>query len=248
MTAPLERIVGLSGCSADPAESARLDEATADRVPTGMRPAAALRSEAGRSMSRRGLLLGAAALGLVRPAPASALECDAREREYFSNRTLTDQDGRAVRFYDDVLRGRTVLIGWIFTSCPDACPLLAARCLSIADAAAGRGPAPHLVHLTTDPKRDRPERLKAWAARFGSYPEWTLLTGTAADLRDVARRLGQAVDEERPDKHTTLLIGGNVAARRWARIRPDMPPEAAGLQLADLAAAPAVADSRLCPG
>ena len=90
--------------------------------------------------------------------------------------------------------------------------------------------------------------MKAWAARFGAYPEWTLLTGAPADLRDVARRLGQAVDEERPDRHTTLLIAGNVAARRWARIRPDMPPDAAGLQLADLAAAPAVADARLCLG
>ena len=198
-------------------------------------------------LSRRGLVAGAAALGFARP--AAALECDARERDYFSNRVLTDQDGRAVRFYDDVLRGRTVLIGWIFTSCPDACPLLAARCLSIADAAAARGGAgPHLVHLTTDPKRDKPERLKAWAARFGGYADWTLLTGAPADLRDVARRLGQAVDEERPDRHTTLLIAGNVPARRWARIRPDMPPEAAGLQLADLAAAPAVADARLCPG
>lgn len=200
-----------------------------------------------RVLSRRGLLAGAAAFGLART--AAALECDTREREYFSNRVLTDQDGRSVRFYDDVLRGRTVLIGWIFTSCPDACPLLAARCLAIADAAAAHGGAgPHLVHLTTDPRRDRPERLKAWAARFGASPEWTLLTGAPADLRDVARRLGQTVDEERPDRHTTLLIGGNVAARRWARIRPDMPPEAAGLQLADLASAPAVADARLCPG
>jgi cytochrome oxidase Cu insertion factor (SCO1/SenC/PrrC family) len=212
-------------------------------------------SAASPPLPRRGLLLGAAALGLARPAAAAAaataLECDARERDYFSNRVLFDQDGRAVRFYDDVLRGRTVLIGWIFTSCPDACPLLAARSLSIADAAVaarGGGAGPHLVHLTTDPRRDRPERLKAWAARFGGYAEWTLLTGAPADLRDVARRLGQAVDEERPDRHTTLLIGGNVAARRWARIRPDTPPDAAGLQLADLAAAPAVADARLCPG
>jgi cytochrome oxidase Cu insertion factor (SCO1/SenC/PrrC family) len=200
------------------------------------------------ALPRRGLLLGAAgvALGAARPA-AGALECDARERDYFSNRMLTDQAGRPVRFYDDVLRDRTVLIGWIFTSCPDACPLLAARCLSIVDGAAGRGAAPRLVHLTTDPRRDRPERLKSWAARFGSYADWTLLTGEPAELREVARRLGQAVDEERPDRHTTLLIGGNVAARRWARIRPDTPPEAAALQLADLAAAPAVADARLCP-
>ncbi|MBV1800146.1 SCO family protein [Siccirubricoccus sp. G192] len=198
-------------------------------------------------ISRRGLLLGAAGLAMARPA-AAELDCDGRERDYFTNRLLLDQEGRQVRFYDDVLRGRTVLIGWIFTSCPDACPLLAARSLEIADAAAQSGPPPRILHLTTDPRRDRPERLKAWAARFGSYADWQLLTGAAADLREVARRLGQTVDEERPDRHTTLLLAGNVPARRWTRIRPDTPAAAAGLQLAEVARAPAVADAARCAG
>jgi cytochrome oxidase Cu insertion factor (SCO1/SenC/PrrC family) len=196
-------------------------------------------------ISRRGLLAAVPALAIR---PATALDCDAREREYFSNRVLTDQGGRNVRFYDDVLRGHTVLIGWIFTACPDACPLLAARSLTIADTAVQAGVRPRLVHLTTDPRRDKPERLKAWAGRYGTYADWHLLTGTAADLRDVARRLGQTVDDAYPDRHTTLLLAGNVAARRWGRIRPDMSPEAAGAQLADLGAAPAVADSSQCVG
>ena len=203
--------------------------------------------------SRRGLVLGGAAALLAAPRlpgplRAAGLECDGREREYFSNRVLTDQDGRQVRFYDDVLRGRTVLVGWIFTSCPDACPLLAARALAIADAAASAGVPPRTVNLTTDPRRDRPERLKVWAARFGTYADWRLLTGAPADLREVAKRLGQAVDEERPDRHTTLMLAGNVPARRWAKIRPDASPEAAALQLADLATAPPVVDAARCLG
>jgi protein SCO1 len=199
-------------------------------------------------LARRALLLGTAGLAAARPLRAAELDCDARERDYFSNRVLTNQDGRPLRFYEDVLRGRTVLVGWIFTSCPDACPLLAARALAIADAAAGAGPPPRILHLTTDPRRDGPERLKAWAARFGSYADWQLLTGAPADLREVARRLGQTVDEERPDRHTTLMLAGNVPARRWAKIRPDMAPEAAGAQLADLAAAPPLVDASRCVG
>ncbi|MBB5693065.1 SCO family protein [Muricoccus pecuniae] len=199
--------------------------------------------------SRRGLLLAAPALLLgLRAAPAAALECDGRERDYFGNATLTDQEGRQVRFYDDVLRGRTVLIGWIFTSCPDACPLLAARSLEIADAAAAAGAPPRILHLTTDPRRDTPARLKSWAARFGRYEDWVLLTGTPAGLRDVARRLGQTVDEERPDRHTTLMLAGNVGARRWAKLRPDLQPAAAGAQLADLAGAPRLVDAATCAG
>jgi cytochrome oxidase Cu insertion factor (SCO1/SenC/PrrC family) len=199
-------------------------------------------------LARRGLLLATPALILAgtRATPAAALECDQRERDYFGNRLLTNQDGRQVRFYDDVLRDRTVLVGWIFTNCPDACPLLAARSLQIADVASQAGTAPRIVHLTPDPRRDRPERLKAWAARFGDYADWVLLTGAPGDLRDVARRLGQTVDEARPDQHTTLLLGGNVAARRWAKLRPDMSAEAAGAQLADFAIVPKAVDAAAC--
>lgn len=202
---------------------------------------------------RRALLLGAGALAAAagarpRPAAAAALDCDARERAWFTDRVLLDQNGRRVRFYEDVLRGRSVLIGWIYTSCRDACPLLAARSLAVADVAADNGPAPRIVHITTDPRRDRPETLKAWAARFGDYPDWVLLTGAAADLREVSRRLGQTVDEANPERHTTLLLAGNVSARRWTKLRPDLPPEAVGAMLADVAAAPAVADAAACTG
>ncbi|MBO1075017.1 SCO family protein [Roseomonas marmotae] len=199
--------------------------------------------------ARRALLLAAPALLLgLRAAPAAALDCDDREREYFSNRVLTDQEGAKRRFYDDVLRGHSVLIGWIFTSCPDACPLLAARSLAIAEQAAQAGGSPRIVHLTTDPNRDQPAKLKSWAAKFGDYADWVLLTGTPGDLRHVAQRLGQTVDEARPDRHTTLMLAGNVPARRWVKLRPDMQAEAAGLQLADLAAAPVVSDARACTG
>lgn len=194
-------------------------------------------------IARRSLLAAAAALA---PLPAFADPCDGREREWFTDRVLTDQDGNRRRFYSDVLRGQTVLIGWIFTSCTDACPLLAARALAIVEGAAQRGAPPRLVHLTTDPRRDRPERLKSWAARFGDYPDWLLLTGSAADLREIARKLGQQVDEATPDRHTTLMLGGNVPARRWARIRPDAGDAVAAMQLADLAAAPAVINLAAC--
>ncbi|MGG5812519.1 SCO family protein [Falsiroseomonas sp. CW058] len=195
-------------------------------------------------MIARRRLLGAAAALL--PLPAAADPCDRREREWFTDRVLVDQHGQRRRFYADVLAGRSVLLGWIFTSCTDSCPLLAARALAVVEEAARLGAPTRLVHLTSDPRRDRPERLKAWAARFGDYPDWLLLTGAAADLREVSRRLGQQIDEAQPDRHGTMFLAGNVPARRWARIRPDMPEGAAALQLSELAAAPAVIEAGAC--
>jgi cytochrome oxidase Cu insertion factor (SCO1/SenC/PrrC family) len=194
-------------------------------------------------IARRTLLASGAAL---LAAPALADPCDRQERTWFTDRVLTDQHGAPRRFYDDVLRDRLVLVGWVFTSCPDACPLLAARALAVVEGAARQGVATRLVHISTDPRRDRPQKLKDWAARFGDWQDWVLLTGAGPDLREVSRRLGQQVDAARPEQHTTLFVAGNVPARRWARIRPDAPEEAAAAELVALAAAPPVIDQRAC--
>ncbi len=53
------------------------------------------------------------------PAPPSREE---RARAYFTDTLLLDQDGRAVRFYSDVLQGNVVVVDFIFTRCTGACP------------------------------------------------------------------------------------------------------------------------------
>ncbi|MPQ72311.1 SCO family protein, partial [Pseudomonas sp. MWU12-2323] len=47
--------------------------------------------------------------------------------DYFPNTLLTDQDGRQVHFFDDLIKGKVVVINFIFTSCSDSCPLETAR-------------------------------------------------------------------------------------------------------------------------
>src|SRR5262250_528369 len=42
---------------------------------------------------------------------------------YFPNVTLTTQDGKTVRFYDDLLKGKAVAINFIYTDCNEVCPL-----------------------------------------------------------------------------------------------------------------------------
>src|SRR5258708_36042134 len=46
---------------------------------------------------------------------------------YFPNVTLVTQDGKTVRFYEDLLKGKMVLINFIYTKCRDSCPLDTAK-------------------------------------------------------------------------------------------------------------------------
>src|SRR5262245_24171028 len=46
---------------------------------------------------------------------------------YFPNLPVVTQDGRTLRFYDDVIKGKIVVIDFIYTSCPDICGLTTAR-------------------------------------------------------------------------------------------------------------------------
>lgn len=180
-----------------------------------------------------------AAACLTWAATALAAE-DARARDYFTDTTLLDEQGRPVRFYSDVLAGRTVAIGFIYTRCQGACPLIMEK-LKRARALLGEGgPEVRFVAISVDPGYDTPELLRAFAARHGAAgPGWTFLTGRPDEVRRVLERLGAAVVD--PDEHSTVLYAGNTLSRHWTRIRPDAGPQVVATVLRDLAAEPAVA-------
>src|SRR5262249_11107754 len=103
---------------------------------------------------------------------------------------LTSQDGARVTLGE--YRGRGVAVTFIFTSCPDTCPLLTAKMAQVQDEL---GPAfgakVAFVSITVDPARDTPEVLKQYAQTFGANPAgWAFLTGDPADIREVERRYG----------------------------------------------------------
>ncbi|OGL15183.1 MAG: hypothetical protein A3K12_08445 [Candidatus Rokubacteria bacterium RIFCSPLOWO2_12_FULL_71_19] len=96
---------------------------------------------------------------------------------------LTDQDGRRVSLRD--LRGKAVLVAFVYTSCPDVCPLMfgAVTAVQRRVQAEGRGDVVS-VFVTTDPEVDTPDVLRAFAVRRGADLSSTiLLTGSPAELR-----------------------------------------------------------------
>jgi len=103
---------------------------------------------------------------------------------------FVDQTG-AARTLDDY-RGRTVIIGFVYTSCKDECPLITRKFGSLETLL----PEDrfHLIEVSIDPAHDSPRVLAAYARRYDVHPaRRTLLTGTPDAIADFERQLGVSV-------------------------------------------------------
>jgi protein SCO1/2 len=134
---------------------------------------------------------------------------------HFPNIPLRTQDGRRVRFYDDLVRGKVVTINFMFTSCTEQCPLTTANLRRLQQAlGAHAGRDVFQVSVSIDPAHDDPPALREYASRFGAGPGWTFATGSAADVIDLQARLG--MPRRDGELHTGMLVYGNEPKGRWA--------------------------------
>jgi len=139
---------------------------------------------------------------------------------YFPNVPLVTQDGKSVRFYDDLLKGKSVAVNIIYTSCTDECPLETARLAQLQRLLGERmGKDIFFYSISIDPANDTPAVLKAYMEKFGVGPGWTFLTGNAADIRAVTKKLGLSrySDAANKDGHTAILMVGDVPGGQWVR-------------------------------
>ena len=104
--------------------------------------------------------------------------------------TLTAQDERRVSLAD--LRGKVVVLTFIYTTCVDTCPLLTAKLAGLQGRlGADFGARVFFVSVTVDPDRDTPAVLKTYGAAHGArFDGWAFLTGTTAEIREVAKQYG----------------------------------------------------------
>lgn len=108
--------------------------------------------------------------------------------------TLQDADGKSIGLRD--LRGKVVVLHFIYTNCPDVCPLHAER---IAEIQQMINPTPmrdlvRFVTITTDPKNDTPEVMRKYGPARGLDPvNWMFLTSGPEKLaatRKLVERFG----------------------------------------------------------
>jgi protein SCO1 len=162
---------------------------------------------------------GAAALLVAGGAPAA----NPWGADYFPNVPLTTQDGKTVRFYDDLLKGKSVAINVIFTSCTDVCPLETANLVQLTKLLGERvGNDVHFYSISIDPKRDTPPVLKAYAEKFGAGgPGWLFLTGKPEDIKLITKKLALVRDRDNPTSreshHAPTLVLGIESKGLWTR-------------------------------
>jgi protein SCO1/2 len=145
--------------------------------------------------------------------------------DHFPNVTLTTQDGKHVRFYDDLIKGKIVAINFIYSHCEFSCPLETARLSQVREILGARvGQDIFFYSISIDPSHDTPAVLKEYARKFHAGAGWTFLTGKKEDIDLLANRLGMSDDDnitDAPGKdldgHTPHLLIGNEATGQWVR-------------------------------
>jgi protein SCO1/2 len=140
--------------------------------------------------------------------------------EYFTNTQLVTQDGKTVRFYDDLIKGKSVIINFIYTECGDSCPLETAKLAQVQKLLNGRvGQDIFFYSISIDPKHDSPQTLKEYAKKFHAGPGWLFLTGKEKDIELVRTKLGQAAaaDQNGLTDHSTSFIIGDDPTGQWMR-------------------------------
>ena len=139
-----------------------------------------------------------------------------RMRRHFPNVPLQTHDGRSVRFYDDLVKGRKVIINFTFTSCTGTCPRTSANLARVQEMLGDRiGRDIFIVSLSIDPEHDTPAALAEYARTFEARPGWTFATGKIEEINSIRRRLG-LYDSDDITQHMGLLTFGNEPEGRWA--------------------------------
>lgn len=158
---------------------------------------------------------------------------------WFPNTSLTNQDGKVLKFYDDMIKGKVVAINFIFTSCPESCPLETAKLLEVYKELGDQvGRDVFFYSISVDPENDTPPVLKKYMQKFGVGPGWNFLTGNKKEIDQLRTKLGLLnpnVKEEKLADHNLTFIIGNEATGQWMKRSPmDNPQILASLLKNDL--------------
>ena len=167
-------------------------------------------------------IVGAASVaGAVAAADRSIRSRPGPRADYFPNTVVYTHEGRKLRFYDDVIKGKVVAINMMYTACTGICPGNTANLKRVQQELSQHlGKHVFMYSLTLRPDVDTPQALREYVERYEIPKGWTFLTGKPAEMDAIRRKLGFFNDDPLIDtdlnQHTGMLRIGNEKLDRWA--------------------------------
>lgn len=142
-------------------------------------------------------------------------------QRYFPNLILTTHEGKKVRFYDDLIKDKIVLINMMYAKCEGICVPITKNLRTVQTMLADRvGRDIFMYSLSLKPEEDTPMMLKHYAEMHHVGPGWLFLTGEPDDLELLRRKLGFTNPDPKLDADKSQHIGnvryGNEALQLWA--------------------------------
>lgn len=163
----------------------------------------------------------------ARPQPQTA---DEWLKARLLNIPLTTHENKPVRFYDDLVKDKIVLINFMFTNCEHICLPMTANLVRVQELLGDHvGRDIFMLSITLDSEYDTPEVLKDFAELHRVTAGWFFLTGEYEDIERLRRNLGiydpdPVIDADK-EQHAGLLTFGNERTGRWAALPALMKPE-----------------------
>lgn len=156
--------------------------------------------------------LNATAAASLPPISAQRLELANR----IPDAEVVDHTGRKQRFHSDLIRGKTVIVNAVYTSCKSTCPMLGRTFGNLQAALGDRlGRDVFLVSISRDPENDTPERLAEWRRKYGAKPGWIVVTGKKESIDSVLEVM--TGDRAFTGDHSGVAIVGDDATGIWFR-------------------------------
>jgi protein SCO1/2 len=138
------------------------------------------------------------------------------DETFFPNVPVQTHDGRTLRFYDDLVRNKIVVVNFIYTSCSNICPLVTSRLALVKDMLGDRvGRDIFFLSISIDPLNDTPATLKKYAETYRAGPGWTFITGDPEHMDVLRAKLGERSSVKA--EHRNDIMIGNDRIGRWGR-------------------------------
>jgi protein SCO1/2 len=140
--------------------------------------------------------------------------------EHYTNTVLRTHENKQVKFYDDLIQDKLVVINFMYANCGGSCPVSTANLVRVQKMLGDRvGRDVFMYSITLKPEQDNPATLKQYAEMHGVKPGWLFLTGNPDEITTLRFRLFRwdqpALDFDLV-QHTGMVRVINDPLDRWS--------------------------------